>query len=1102
VVNLEEIQYSRHFYQFFEGNYLEEILEKARKGESFLLVDFTKLLNFDPELAEDLLENPEEAIKDAELSLREFDLKNLSKFKLRFFNLPLSQRIMISNIRSEHIGKFLVIEGIVRQKSDVRPQVVSARFECPACGNIIPMLQIESTFREPSKCSCGRKGKFVLLGKELVDAQKIVLEEVHENLEGGEQPKRISIFLKDDLVSPISEKRSAPGNKIRINGLIKEVPITLNNSGTKSVRFDLQMEANNCEPIDETFYDLIITKEEEDIIKELGTDQRILNKLSASIAPSVFGYEKIKEALVLQMMGGVHKVSKDGSAKRGDIHVLLVGDPGAGKSMLLKRVNIVAPKSRYISGKGISAAGLTASVVKDEFLRGWSLEAGAMVLASNGLCCTTEDAEFIKEDYTKMTFKELFKDTKDDLIHPKFKILSLDLSSKKIEPFSIKRAIRIKNDKKVYLLKTRTGRELKLTEDNEVLAVQNSKLIWIPLEKLGKGHYIAVPRQYQVDRIDEYDADFAYLCGLIATDGHIKIDVRQAQTSIYNSEHALIEKTTSIMNKLGIKYNIYVQKKGRQSIIRGATVETKKDICRIYNSEKAFAIRIINFGIPSGNKSKENPLDGKILSYSKKTLCSFMAGVFDGDGSVRRNPVEATITTGIKANARLFQQILMRMGIISTIEMSTNSWHCTVRGSTEVDRFFKTIQCFHPKKINPVSDTRKEVKSRIDVLPNHQGFFKNLLYNNKGQLGKNTFRYIWNYSKNPVSPSKSRLSKLNKLIGDHELSQKINDDILWDKIVSIDEVEEGYVYDFTMEGTNNFIANDIIMHNCIDELDKMSKEDTSAMHEALENQTVSISKANIQATLIARTTVLAAANPKLGRFDQYGIIADQIDLPPALINRFDLIFPIKDLPNKDSDNMMASHILNLHHSPEKIEQEIPTKLLKKYMAYAKQNFNPKLTEGAIEEIKSYYLKMRLSGGEEGIRTIPISARQLDALVRLSEASARIRLSDRVTRKDSKKAIELLEYCLMQVGFDKETGKIDIDRIATGVAASQRSNIMIIKEIMGELEERVGKQIPIQDIFDAAKDKGIEESKTEEVIDKLKRSGDVFEPKRGYLQKIS
>jgi len=546
VVNLEEIQYSRHFYQFFEGNYLEEILEKARKGESFLLVDFTKLLNFDPELAEDLLENPEEAIKDAELSLREFDLKNLSKFKLRFFNLPLSQRIMISNIRSEHIGKFLVIEGIVRQKSDVRPQVVSARFECPACGNIIPMLQIESTFREPSKCSCGRKGKFVLLGKELVDAQKIVLEEVHENLEGGEQPKRISIFLKDDLVSPISEKRSAPGNKIRINGLIKEVPITLNNSGTKSVRFDLQMEANNCEPIDETFYDLIITKEEEDIIKELGTDQRILNKLSASIAPSVFGYEKIKEALVLQMMGGVHKVSKDGSAKRGDIHVLLVGDPGAGKSMLLKRVNIVAPKSRYISGKGISAAGLTASVVKDEFLRGWSLEAGAMVLASNGLCCTTEDAEFIKEDYTKMTFKELFKDTKDDLIHPKFKILSLDLSSKKIEPFSIKRAIRIKNDKKVYLLKTRTGRELKLTEDNEVLAVQNSKLIWIPLEKLGKGHYIAVPRQYQVDRIDEYDADFAYLCGLIATDGHIKIDVRQAQTSIYNSEHALIEKTTSI----------------------------------------------------------------------------------------------------------------------------------------------------------------------------------------------------------------------------------------------------------------------------------------------------------------------------------------------------------------------------------------------------------------------------------------------------------------------------------------------------------------------------------------------------------------------------
>jgi len=289
---------------------------------------------------------------------------------------------------------------------------------------------------------------------------------------------------------------------------------------------------------------------------------------------------------------------------------------------------------------------------------------------------------------------------------------------------------------------------------------------------------------------------------------------------------------------------------------------------------------------------------------------------------------------------------------------------------------------------------------------------------------------------------------------------------------------------------------------CIDEMDKISPEDRGAMHEAMENQTVSISKANIQATLLARTTVLAAANPKFGRFDPYGIIAEQIDLPPTLINRFDLIFTIKDLPDEKKDGQLASHILNLHQSPNVQEPDVDTPLLKKYIGYAKRKINPKLTDGAIEEIKKYYLKMRASGaGEEGIRAIPISPRQLEALVRLSEANARIRLSNEVTRKDSKKAITLLEYSLMDVGFDRETGKIDIDRIATGVSASTRSHILVVKEIINELESKIGKTIPIDDVVVSAKEKGVSEDKVEEVIEKLKRTGDLFEPRSGFVSKI-
>ena len=215
-----------------------------------------------------------------------------------------------------------------------------------------------------------------------------------------------------------------------------------------------------------------------------------------------------------------------------------------------------------------------------------------------------------------------------------------------------------------------------------------------------------------------------------------------------------------------------------------------------------------------------------------------------------------------------------------------------------------------------------------------------------------------------------------------------------------------------------------------------------------------------------------------------------------------MIFSIKDLPDDVRDEKMARHILSLHKDPEAVQQDIPTELLRKYIAYARQNSHPVLTDGAIEEIKQYYVKMRQSGSSEGgVKPIPISPRQLEALVRMAEASARVRLEDKVTKKDARKAIELLEYCLMQVGFDKETGRIDIDRITTGISASQRSNIIVVKEIISELEEKLGKTIPIEDVVAEAKAKGIEEDKTEEIIEKLRRSGDLFEPKRGFISKI-
>jgi replicative DNA helicase Mcm len=669
---MDASQIVRTFQDFIEQNYLAQLLENARKGSKYLVVEFSELMKFAPDLADMLLDEPDEVLKGGEIACQQIN-DEAAGTVVRVRGLPAVCSLLVRNIRSKNLKRFYTIEGIVRQKTDVRPQVTSAKFECPSCGNVLVVLQLDSKFKEPPKCSCGRKGKFRILQKELVDAQMLKLEEVPEQLEGGAQPKRIDVFLSKDLVSPLTEARTNPGARVKVNGVIKEVPIILR-TGSQSTRFDLLFEANHAEPVEQDFTEVKISPEEVEKIKEIGKDPHLLKKAVESIIPTIYGRDKIKHALLLQLLGGVRKQKKDGVSIRGDIHILLIGDPGCGKSQMLKRISEVSPRARFVSGRGASGAGLTASVVKDEFLQGWSLEAGALVLANKGVCC-------------------------------------------------------------------------------------------------------------------------------------------------------------------------------------------------------------------------------------------------------------------------------------------------------------------------------------------------------------------------------------------------------------------------------------------IDELDKMTKDDTSAMHEAMEQQTVSISKANIQASLRCQTTILAAANPKFGRFDPFETPARQINLPSTLINRFDLLFPLKDVPDEEQDSMLADYVLRQHRTGIQ-EPPIETQLLRKFIAYAKQYVKPVLTVEAVEQIKTYFVKMRSKGVKNGIvKSIPISARQLEGLVRLSEASAKLRLGKEVTAVDAKMGIDLLDFCLRQVALDEETGEIDIDRISGDMPASQRSKLITIKEIIIELESKVGKVIPTEDLILAAQEKGIDPMVVEDILTKLKRSGDIFEPKRGSISRI-
>ena len=169
----EQIEQFREFFQF---NYENKLHNLVSKGIKILNVDFQELAKFNPELSELLLEEPEEVIRAAELAVDNMDLP-IKNFRIRFFNLPKDQCIMIREIRNVNLNKFMTIQGIIRQSSDVKPQVISAKFECPACGNLITITQLDFKFKEPSRCSCGRRGGFRLINKDLIDVQRLILEE-------------------------------------------------------------------------------------------------------------------------------------------------------------------------------------------------------------------------------------------------------------------------------------------------------------------------------------------------------------------------------------------------------------------------------------------------------------------------------------------------------------------------------------------------------------------------------------------------------------------------------------------------------------------------------------------------------------------------------------------------------------------------------------------------------------------------------------------------------------------------------------------------------------------------------------------------------------
>ena len=680
-----EDEVKEKFKDFFEEEGLtSKLLHIADNfpDQRSLIVTYEDLvLYFGSEFPDYVLDNPGRSLDKASEAIDDILGSSYEdvEIKLRIKGLPTAHKKGIRRLRAEDLTKFISVEGLVRKATEVRPRLWQAVFECVRCGSKVKVKQGSGKIDEPMECSgCGKsanKTNFNLLleESEFKDYQNLEIQESPEGLRGGDQPQRLKGWCNEDLVGRVS-----PGDRIIINGILDGSPKS-GPGGSNSRTFDIFMRVNSIEVREYEYEEVQFSDEDEEAIIAASNKDNVFNKIVNSIAPSIQGLHEIKMGLALQLFGAARKTTPDGSKVRGDIHILLVGDPGTAKSQLLRYIADLSPRSMYASGKGTTGAGLTAAAVREDVMgeSRWILEAGTLVLADKGIAA-------------------------------------------------------------------------------------------------------------------------------------------------------------------------------------------------------------------------------------------------------------------------------------------------------------------------------------------------------------------------------------------------------------------------------------------IDELDKMRDEDRSAMHEAMEQQSISIAKAGINARLNSRCAVLGAANPQFGRFERHENISQQIQLPPPLISRFDLIFAILDRPNKDKDQSIAKHILGLHQEGERMkvdetyepeERYVPPfekEFLRKYVAYAK-TINPVMTDESRDKLEKFYLDIRSSGEDE--ESIPITARQLESLIRLSEASARSHLRKTVTLQDAERAIRVTKYFLDEVASTSE-GTLDIDFVASDVSQSERTKLHDIRDIIKNLEQLHEGGAPEEEIINEAEEEGISAESVRKELEKMRRNGMIYSPKQG------
>ena len=409
---IQEFDLPARWTSLLQDKYAEAVhnLSKMWPDEESLEVSYREVEGYDHEFAQDILANPDLHFRAANQALRQFLLDagegNIMPF-VRINHLPSDQVRTVSQLRADDIGRLIAIDAVTTKISGVRPRLYTAVFECVACGHVMEINQPnEQELIEPLECSqidggCGRpkrQTRFLLQqqASHLINSQFIELQELPEQMKGGIQPERIICIGEQDLAGCLN-----PGDRVKANGVLF---IRSQRKGGKDTPvFDIFLRVHSLERQNIPLEEIIISEEEENEIKDIARDAGVYDVLTRSIAPSIFGMERVKESLMLQLFGGEAQVNEDGTRNRGDIHILLMGDPGVAKSQLLHYMSTISPRGRFASGQSASAAGLTAAAVQDATADGrWTLEAGALVLADLGLAAIDEFDKMNTADRSSM----------------------------------------------------------------------------------------------------------------------------------------------------------------------------------------------------------------------------------------------------------------------------------------------------------------------------------------------------------------------------------------------------------------------------------------------------------------------------------------------------------------------------------------------------------------------------------------------------------------------------------------------------------------------------------------------------------------------------